>query len=193
MLELEDTYSREKLLRAFDKVNHEVLYTFKSLSLDDLFERPPGRWSPADTLRHLSKSVKPVARAMRVPKILLAAFFGVYRKPSRTYAQVRAAYLQALADGAQAGRFAPSYREIPASELAAERFRERILVEWRKSAKALVKALNKWADFQLDRYRLPHPFLGKLTVREMLLFTLFHNLYHVNRVRERLQKGPQEA
>jgi hypothetical protein len=32
---------------------------------------------------------------------------------------------------------------------------------------------------------MPHPLLGKLTVREMLLFTLYHNLHHVQNVARR--------
>jgi hypothetical protein len=37
----------------------------------------------------------------------------------------------------------------------------------------------------LDRLRLPHPGLGLLTVREMLLFTLYHNTHHVLGVERR--------
>jgi uncharacterized damage-inducible protein DinB len=38
----------------------------------------------------------------------------------------------------------------------------------------------------LDRLRLPHPALGKLTVREMLFFTIYHNIHHVENVVRRL-------
>ena len=37
----------------------------------------------------------------------------------------------------------------------------------------------------LDRYRLPHPLIGKLTLRELLLWTLYHNAHHVQRIAER--------
>jgi len=39
----------------------------------------------------------------------------------------------------------------------------------------------------LDKFMLPHPLLGKLAVREMLFFTMYHNLHHVNNVRR--QRG----
>jgi len=32
----------------------------------------------------------------------------------------------------------------------------------------------------VDQYQLPHPVLGKLTIREMLFFTIYHNLRHAS-------------
>jgi hypothetical protein len=46
-------------------------------------------------------------------------------------------------------------------------------------------ALQGWSEQALDRLRLPHPGLGLLTVREMLLFTLYHNAHHVFGVAQR--------
>jgi hypothetical protein len=51
----------------------------------------------------------------------------------------------------------------------------------------LWKAVDSWREADLDRYRLPHPLLGKLTLREMLFFTLYHNYHHVRNVAKRLQ------
>ena len=46
--------------------------------------------------------------------------------------------------------------------------------------------LRNWRDTDLDKYFLPHPLLGKLTIREMLFFTLYHDRHHVNNVRKLL-------
>lgn len=37
----------------------------------------------------------------------------------------------------------------------------------------------------LDRYRLPHPLLGRIALREMLLFTLLHFDHHRDKVAAR--------
>ena len=42
----------------------------------------------------------------------------------------------------------------------------------------MVAAAEKWDEKELDEYYLPHPILGKLTVREILFFTIYHNLRH---------------
>jgi hypothetical protein len=41
-----------------------------------------------------------------------------------------------------------------------------------KITTSLTDAIGRWHEDDLDRYRLPHPLLGKLTVREMLLVSV---------------------
>lgn len=49
------------------------------------------------------------------------------------------------------------------------------------------RRIENWSEADLDRYRLPHPLLGKLTVRDMLLFTVQHLAHHASKVEERLR------
>ncbi|MCP5097860.1 MAG: DinB family protein, partial [Chloroflexi bacterium] len=64
--------------------------------------------------------------------------------------------------------------------------RQRILSKWQEKGGELVKALTKWSEKDLDNLMLPHPLLGNMTVREMLFFTLYHNMHHVNDVQRLL-------
>ena len=52
--------------------------------------------------------------------------------------------------------------------------------QWSKVNAELLSAVEKWDETELDQYMLPHPILGKLTVREMLFFTIYHNLRHAS-------------
>lgn len=160
-----------------------------SFSIDE-FVRPLGdAWSPADNVRHLMKSVRPVVSALRLPGPVLALLFGRGRVPSRGYQQLRETYHARLAAGGRAGRFAPSPLAAPPDLEAwrVELMRRRTLTEM-----ALAAAVRRLSERTLERRRLPHPLLGKLTVREMLLFTLYHGLHHVENVRRRTSKpaGP---
>ena len=38
--------------------------------------------------------------------------------------------------------------------------------------------VENWKESDLDKYVLPHPLLGKISLREMLYFTDFHILHH---------------
>ena len=42
----------------------------------------------------------------------------------------------------------------------------------------LLKKVENWKESDLDKYVLPHPLLGKISLREMLYFTDFHILHH---------------
>lgn len=44
--------------------------------------------------------------------------------------------------------------------------------------KWLTQKLDKFTEEELDRYILPHPLLGKLTISEMIYFTIYHVLHH---------------
>jgi hypothetical protein len=40
--------------------------------------------------------------------------------------------------------------------------------------------LEGWSEADLDTYLLPHPILGKLTMREMMYFTVYHVEHHLH-------------
>lgn len=182
MSESQAPQSRAELIAAFDVVHQQASELFSSFSTEEFFRRPDeGVWSPGENAVHLIKSVKAVADAMRLPKLLLRALFGT-AKGSMSYAEVRDTYLAALADGAVAsGRFLPP--EPPAGDAGPSR--ARALAGWQRAGDGLVAAVRVWPEAALDKYRLPHPILGKLSVREMLFFTHYHDLHHLEVVRRR--------
>lgn len=189
MLELDDPYTKRTLIPALQKVAEHVTDTFKALTLDDLFDRPNSGWSAADHLRHLIKSNRPILKALRAPKLFLLIRFGMTRRPSQRFAQIEERYLKELKRGLQAGKYAPEFKEKPYTEAEAEEERVRIIKSWIKLGKAIIAALNGWSESDLDRYLLPHPGLGKLSMRELLMFMLYHNLHHTNGVQKRLQSN----
>ncbi len=180
MTDVTEPHGRAELLDALDAVHRQASELFAAIAPDHFFRRPePEVWSPGENVIHLVKSVKAVAGGMGQPKLLLRGLFGTARGSAR-YAEVRARYLQALADGAVAsGRYVP-----PASPAAGvEASRDRALAGWQRASGSLVKVVGKWRESALDKYRLPHPVLGKISVREMLFFTHYHDLHHLHIVR----------
>ena len=189
MPETEDPHRREELLSAFGSVHQEASELFASLPAEDFFRRPgDGVWSPAENVIHLIKSVKAVARGLELPRLVLRLRFGT-AKGSRSYSEVREIYLEALGKGAVAsGPFVPVI-DTPEDSGEASRARSRALSGWQAAGASLVDGLGKWSEGGLDRYRLPHPLLGKLTVREMLFFTHYHDLHHIENVRRATAGG----
>ncbi len=160
----------------------EITDYLDTFSTEAFFADQGAHWSPAGHMRHLAKSVRPVARAMAMPKLALRLRFGSSRTGSRTFEDIRAIYHDALAGGGQAGPYGPSSKT---PDLEPGPWREQIMRHWAHSGDSLLAQLDRWRDRDLDRLRLPHPLLGKLTVREMLLFTLYHNAHHARRIAER--------
>ena len=173
----------EEIATALRALHAESVTYWKSFPTG-LFLTPIGdAWSPADNVRHLTKSIRAVNVGLRLPRWVLWVAFRRPSTPSRTYTEVRDIYLARLAKGVTAGRFAPDPRPAPADP---EGERRRIMEYHRIAIEELVTRLLAWPEPALDRRLLPHPALGRLTVREMLFFTLYHNRHHVDVVKRRL-------
>ena len=163
---------------------HDTLATeLGALTPADFF-RPQGEfWSPAQHLDHLVRSVKPLIKALGLPRFVLGTMFGKAAS-SRETGEVVAGYLEKLAGGAGAGG-----RYLPAAAEHETRAAQEALIElWRKKGSELGRALEGWKDADLDRYQLPHPLIGNLTVREMVAWSLYHGEHHRARIHERAER-----
>lgn len=181
MFEIRVPGSLEEIDSALSEQEAEIAAYLDGFSLDAFFAPQGEHWSPAGHLRHLAKSVDAVASGMRQSRLVLLAF-GRSKSGSRSFDEVVALYQEALAAGGQAGGYGPSDR-VP--DLTPEAWRVQIMSRWADSGRRLRRALRGWSEPQLDLYRLPHPLIGKLTLRELMLWNLYHNAHHARRIAER--------
>lgn len=174
-------WTRDEILTFLDDVQRRGDAFWPAFSDDEFFARIGDAWSPAENVRHLTKSIRPVTKALRLPKIVVRLMFGGPRRESMTYDALVEHYRARLAAGGEAGRFAPSQRVVTD--------RAEIWNHFEQANRELRAAIATWPDCALDRHQLPHPLLGKLTLREMLFFTLYHQLHHLEGVKRRLGRS----
>lgn len=143
------------------------------------FEATPGnKWSAGQNLDHLIRSIKPLLLAYSLPKFILKQMFGKANRPSKTYEELVEKYKsRLLAGGRASGPFIPKTIVFEQKELLIEKY-----VLYRKK---LINKIRKQREEDLDKYILPHPLLGKITLREMLFFTIHHNEHHLNILKHR--------
>jgi hypothetical protein len=142
--------------------------------LDDraLLHAPTEKWNALQQVDHLIKSVTPVNMAFGLPSFVLSWRFGVANRPSRSYdALVDRYHIKLQAGGRASAAF------VPAPEIAITE-KERLLGQLDKVTGQLVRRTAKYKDFALDKYILPHPLLGMITLREMIYFTAYHASHH---------------
>lgn len=138
-----------------------------SLSPEQFLQQPGTAWTAGQQLAHIVASVKPVALAFALPKWGLRLWLGKSTRPSRDYAALVERYMGKLAAGGRApARFVP--KAVPLADKA------RLRKELDTAVARLVRRSARYSDAELDTLLLPHPLLGKLTLREMLYFTLHH-------------------
>lgn len=143
-----------------------------ALNKEQFEATPNGKWSAGQNLDHLIRSIQPLQLAYTLPKLVLFIAFGKTNRPSRSYHELVAKYTAKLAAGGKAGgRFIP-----PA--IVFER-KDALLKKYDQQKQRLITKIEKQSEADLDTYILPHPLLGKLTLREMLYFTIHHNEHHL--------------
>ena len=170
--------TKAELIAALKDSNRRVIQWFTEISPQDFFTRQGRVWSASDNVDHLIKTHQPIAKVLKLPKITLRAMFGKPEKASMTYEELCQVYRREIAKGAQAsGRYLP-HQENPADKAAEKK--EELLKQFLKASAELVTAIEGWDDKVLDDHLLPHPILGKLTIREMVFFTIYHNLRHAS-------------
>jgi len=156
----------------------------QGLSQAQFHHKPsPALWSAAENFEHLFTATKPLVKALGMPKLMLRSF-GKPNRSVRTYQQVQQRYherLDAVGGGRSVDQKSYAPQVDPASSVAEH------LDKWNSIGAKYRQRIAAWSEDELDQYLLPHPLLGKLLVREMLLFTLYHTYHHLQLMEERAQ------
>jgi hypothetical protein len=160
------------------KTSYEVLYKTTNLIPDDLFNASKeNKWTPSENISHLITSTQMTLLPFTLPKFVTALLYGKANGKSRTYNEVVADYESKLAAGAKAtGVYIPEKTNYDRAKISTQ-----ILKEGEKLVQAIA---IKWTEEQLDNYQVSHPILGKLTMRELAYFTIYHNIHHMETIRK---------
>ena len=162
--------TKEKIIEELQNGFDEVITTAQPVSDSVFFKRPDSKWSIAENLEHLILAIKPLNLAFRLPKISLL-YFGTPNRPIRNYNELVLKYKAKLDSG---GRASSAF--VPKLKLTDK---QALIVSFKEENKKFVSSLEKWSEADLDRYLLPHPLLGKLYLREMLYFKIYHTQHHL--------------
>lgn len=136
-----------------------------------MFSLKDEKWTAGQQADHLCRSLAPLNKALKAPAIALKAMFGTADHPSVSYDELVARYQSELSAGASA---TPPF--LPEA-IAFDR-RDDLLSELHLHLEKLCKNIENLGDDKFDKLVLPHPLLGKLTLREMFCFMIYHAEHH---------------
>ena len=135
---------------------------------------PDGKWTTGQQILHLVQSTKPLAKALSIPKLGLKLKFGKSKRQSKNYDEVVADYQHRLVKYANDVTEFNSNLDKPDADQS--RKLSDNLIQIKDNILSLVN--KKWTEKDLDTCLLPHPLIGKMTVREILLWTAYHTEHH---------------
>ncbi|WP_323757825.1 DinB family protein [Roseivirga sp.] len=147
-----------------------------SLTKDEFEYAPEGKWSAGQQMEHLIKSTSPLHKGMGLPKFLIKLKFGKANRPSKTFDQLVERYKENLSlGGVASAAFTP--QKVDFNQ------KEKLINQLQNNIESINQKLDKWAEAQLDEFIFPHPLLGKITIREMMYFTIHHADHHRNLIK----------
>jgi hypothetical protein len=150
-----------------------------SLNESDFTRSRQLKWTAGQQLDHICRSTSLLPLGLTMPRFMTRILFGKPNRPSMDYHTLVKKYGTVLANGGKAsGIFIP--RKVNFSN------REQLANRLLKQVSKINAALDGITEADLDEYRLPHPLLGKLTLREMMYFTLYHVDHHKAKTAENL-------
>lgn len=172
---MNSTLSLEEILKQSNLVFNQLSDFAGQIPETHFFEKPfPDKWSIAQHLKHLIISTKTTTAAYALPKFLIQLVAGKPNRPSRSYEELVKKYRQQLEDGAKAsGRYIPDTVSVSTGK-------QNLIILWQKTTAQYIQALQKnWTNEKLDQYIVKHPVLGKITLRELCYFTIYHTQHHL--------------
>jgi len=137
------------------------------------------KWSAGQDLVHLIKLLRILNIAYAIPKPVLSILYGRNKKESRSFEQLSTLYKTALAGGAKSPAL---YLPKPVLFHA----KNDLINKHELLNQVFVNKFNNLAESDLDKYQLPHPILGKVSLREMAIFTSFHTVHHFELLKSKL-------
>lgn len=137
------------------------------------------KWSAGQQLEHLVLSVRPVALALQLPQILLKLFIGKANRKSYDYDELVSKYLHSINNGGKASKpFVPKKVSFVNQQ--------KLVAALNKQVNKLCMLIDKLSEEELDMLVLPHPLIGKVTLREMLYFSIYHVTHHQQSIKNSL-------
>jgi hypothetical protein len=177
---------RQRIIELLRESHGKFVEYVAGLTVDEFLFAPQDKWTAGQQLEHIYLAVRPVVLAFRLPKLLVRSMFGKANRPSKSYDDLVKKYQYVLQNGGKSSRpFIP--RKVAYNQ------KEKIVNALTEKINSLCTAVATTTDETLDRLILPHPLLGKLTMREMLYFTIHHVGHHHDAVRRNLGSRPPRS
>jgi uncharacterized damage-inducible protein DinB len=171
--------SKAEIITQLQQAAQELTGYCSAIDSEKFFSPRGEKWSVAENVLHLTASADITRLAYQLPKFIVRLYAGKPNRASRAYDELLSRYKLKLEQGGKAsGRYIP--KKIKPSNT-----REKMLVTYTRVMDRLTARIDhNWKDEHLDKYLAPHPLLGKITLRELGYFTIFHTYHHLATIKK---------
>ncbi len=164
---------KEAIADLIETKHSELISWLENQPEDSWIQGPDGKWTTGQQALHLLQSIRPLNNALSLPKFLLRFKFGKANRPVRDYDAIVQRYQERLEDAK--GKTFKGSENMKIPTLSDKHY---ILNRLQTEYKKLQYKTRKISDKNLDTVILPHPLMGKMPVREIIMWTAYHVEHH---------------
>lgn len=170
---------KELIADLLESKSHALLTFLEEQAPEKWLEGPPGKWTSGQQALHLLECLKPLNNALSMPKWLVQFKFGKYNGEIRDYDAIVQAYQKLLKEN-------PDFKFKATQNMVSPSLKDKkyILSRLQVESKKLQYKTKRISDKNLDHLLLPHPLMGKIPVREIIMWTAYHIEHHTKILQE---------
>ncbi|WP_299526610.1 DinB family protein [Winogradskyella sp.] len=173
---------KEAIADLIDEKHTKLINWLKQQPDESWTTGPKGKWTTGQHALHLLQSIKPLNNALSMPKFLLRYKFGTANRAVRNYDAITQRYQERLEQAK--GKTYKGSQNMKIPPLSDKSY---ILNRLQTESKKLQYKTKKMSDKHLDNLILPHPLMGKMPVREIIMWTAHHVAHHNETLRMKYQ------
>lgn len=172
--------NKEAIVDSIEAKHTELIDWLKHQPEDSWTTGPEGKWTQGQHALHLLQSIKPLNTALSMPKFMLRYKFGKANRSVRNYDTIVNRYQERLKDAK-----GKTYKGSQNMKVPSIKDKAYILNRLQVEQKKLQHKTKKMSDQSLDNLILPHPLMGKMPIREMIMWTAHHVEHHTDTLKNK--------
>lgn len=166
---------KEALVSLLEAKHKKLLDWLENQPKENWEKGPEGKWRTGQQILHLTDSLQLLNNALSYPKFLLKYKFGTCNRAPRDYEAVAKKYQQKLLENKERAKVFNKDLKTPSLEE-----RHTLVNKLQIQNKKLQYKTLKISDKNLDTLVVPHPLMGKMTIREIVMWTAHHTEHHTD-------------
>lgn len=165
--------TKQQIVETLEETHRNLFDWLENQPIEKWQEGPKEKWTTGQHILHLAESLQLLNKALRYPKFLLKYKFGISNRISRNYQEVAERYHQKLDESQDKAKVFNKDLKIPSDAEKAI-----LIAKLTLGNKKLQKKLKNTRDKDLNTVLLPHPLMGRMTLREIIMWTAHHTAHH---------------
>lgn len=170
---------KDEIADLLEEKHHTLLNWLENQDDEKWTSGPENKWTTGQQALHLLKTIKPLNDILSMPRFLFKYTFGTTNRNLRDYDTVVKRYLERLEDSKSKALNISKNLKVPKIQ-----DKKYILTRLQVESKKLQYKTRRISDKNLDTLVHPHPVMGKMPIREILMLTAYHVEHHTKQLQE---------